>query len=73
MYVELLCAVTLAHWTSNILMQTWNSPGDAAVEGWSYHDLYDDEIGGLEVLGISEEAWDCHVNHYYGYWCEDIE
>jgi len=52
--------------------KTWNEPGSAAVEDWSYHDLYEEEIAGLKGLGISGDAWDCHINHYFGYWWQDI-
>ena len=52
--------------------KTWNEPGSAAVEDWSYHDLYEEEIVGLDGLGISGDTWDCHINHYFGYWWQDI-
>lgn len=53
--------------------KTWNDPSTATIEKWSYHDLHDDEIAGVEGLSMTDEAWDCHVNHYFGYWWEDVE
>ena len=35
--------------------------------------MYDNEIAGVQGLGIDDEMWDCHINHYFGYWWEDIE
>ena len=29
-------------------------------------------MAGAQGLGIDEEMWDCHINHYSGYWWEDI-
>ncbi|KAL7525331.1 hypothetical protein ACHAXR_000959, partial [Thalassiosira sp. AJA248-18] len=52
---------------------TWNLPGTGDIEAWSYHDLYDIEVAGAQGLGIDSEMWDCHINHYFGYWWEDIE
>jgi len=63
------------HATNNLGydQNTWNNPGTADVEAWSYHDLYEKETVGVLELGMDDEMWDCHVNHYYGYWWEDIE
>lgn len=52
---------------------TWNYPGTASIEEWSYHDLYEEELEGVHGLGIDADMWDCHINHYIGYWWEDIE
>ena len=52
---------------------SWNVPGTNSVEGWSFHDLYDDEVEGALHLGLDSDTWDCHINHYYGYWWEDLE
>ena len=46
--------------------------GTNDIESWSYHDLYAGEISGLDSLGISDAQWDCWINHYMGYWWEDI-
>ena len=54
-------------------MQTWNNPTNADIEAWSYHDLYDNELAGVQALGMNDETWDCHINHYFGYWWEDVE
>jgi len=51
---------------------SWNNPGTNDIEAWSYHDLYEDEITGVKGLGI-DSVWDCQINHYRGYWWEDIE
>ncbi len=51
---------------------SWNNPGSNSVEEWSFHDLYDSEVEGALGLGIDGEAWDCHINHYYGYWWSDL-
>ncbi|KAL9181028.1 hypothetical protein ACHAXT_009833 [Thalassiosira profunda] len=64
------------HYASNNLRYDeygWNIPGEAEIESWSYHDLYDEEVVGISGLGISGDMWDCHVNHYGGYWWSDIE
>jgi len=51
---------------------TWNNPGSNSVEEWSFHDLYDSEVEGALGLGLDSEAWDCHINHYYGYWWSEL-
>ena len=69
------CNLTISHnlVRRSLSWKTWNNPGTADVEAWSYHDLYEKETVGVLELGMDDEMWDCHVNHYYGYWWEDIE
>ena len=55
------------------LTQTWDRPGTSDLEYWKYADLYDDEKIGAEALGITAPMWDCFINHYLGYWWEDLE
>lgn len=57
----------------HMTLKTWNNPGENDIEAWSYHDLWPEEVVGIQALGIDEEMWDCHINHYAGYWWEDIE
>mmetsp|Transcript_11354 Transcript_11354/g.17998 ORF Transcript_11354/g.17998 Transcript_11354/m.17998 type:complete len:128 (-) Transcript_11354:176-559(-) len=65
----------MVHATSNLGYDRkgWNKPGTNGVEAWSFHDLYENEMVGAQGLGIDDEMWDCHINHYDGYWWEDIE
>ena len=42
------------------------------MEDWAFHDLYETERNGIVGLGMNEDVWDCHVNHYFGFWWEDI-
>ena len=55
-----------------VARQTWNVPGSNDIEQWSYDDLYDNEVSGARGLGIDEDMWDCHVNHYLGWWWDEL-
>ena len=52
---------------------SWNIVGTNDIEKWRYSDLYDDEMLAVDHLGIDSNQWDCHINHYFGYWWEDME
>lgn len=52
---------------------SWNNVGTNDIENWRYSDLYSDEAAAVDGLGIDSDQWDCHINHYIGYWWNDIE
>jgi len=52
---------------------TWNIPGSNEIEEEPYESLSEDGKAGAAFLGFSENIWDCHINHYYGYWWEQLE
>ena len=43
------------------------------VEEYSYDKLDGSGKSGAISLGLSDDIWHCHVNHYYGYWWSDLE
>ena len=53
--------------------QVWNRPGLYQLESWAFYELHEDEQSGAKGLGINEEMWDCHINHYHGYWWQDLQ
>ena len=53
--------------------QIWNRPGLYQLESWAFYELHEDEQSGAEGLGINEAMWDCHINHYHGYWWQDLQ
>ena len=48
-------------------------PGTSDLENWRFADLVDNEQAAVEGLGINEAMWDCHINHYKGYWWKELE
>ena len=54
--------------------ETWDIPGSNELEGTSYVDLDNNEkTGVMTLLGLTaEEVYDCHINHYHGYWWADL-
>lgn len=52
---------------------SWNVVGENDIETWAYSDLYTSEAAAVSSLGISEEQWDCWVNHYKGYYWSSLE
>ena len=54
-------------------LQSWNNPGTHDLEAWAHHNLYDAEQAGARALGMDASMWDCSVNHYAGFWWEDLE
>ena len=53
--------------------QTWNSPLNNELEDFIFDELYDNAQSGAISLGFGDEKWDCHVNHYFGWWWEEME
>ncbi len=58
---------------SRTLLKTWDAPGSNLAEDYCYDDLYENEKSGADLLGMGYDIWDCHINHYLGYWWEDLE
>ncbi|KAL7529039.1 hypothetical protein ACHAXR_005539, partial [Thalassiosira sp. AJA248-18] len=52
---------------------TWDNPGTNELEEYSYVDLYQNGKAGAISLGFDDDTWDCHINHYLGYWWADME
>ncbi|KAL7448842.1 hypothetical protein ACHAWC_000967, partial [Mediolabrus comicus] len=53
---------------------TWDTPYTNSIESYRFSDLASQVQSGIRALQISPEQWDCHVNHYYGYyWSELME
>ena len=48
-------------------------PGSSDLENWRFADLVDSEQVAVAGLGINEAMWDCHINHYKGYWFAELE
>ena len=48
-------------------------PGTSDLENWRFADLVDNEQAAAGGLGINEAMWDCHINHYKGYWWQELE
>ena len=54
--------------------ESWNLPGsNSEIEEISYVDLTNNGKAGVISLGMTEEVYDCYINHYYGYWWSDLE
>ena len=52
---------------------TWNQPGTNDIELLSYESLEDELLSdSVDALGISEDAWDCHISHYEDYDWEEL-
>ena len=52
---------------------SWDQPGTNELEDNSYDDLDSNGQAGAMSLGLSGEIWDCHINHYSGYYWADLE
>mmetsp|Transcript_18071 Transcript_18071/g.31126 ORF Transcript_18071/g.31126 Transcript_18071/m.31126 type:complete len:148 (-) Transcript_18071:125-568(-) len=55
------------------LPKSWDELGTNYIEQYSYDELYENGKAGAMALGFSDEMWDCHINHYQGYWWSDLE
>jgi len=65
---------TVAEFYLKYTEETWNLPGsNAEIEEISYVDLTNNGKAGVISLGMTEEVYDCHINHYYGYWWSNLE
>lgn len=52
---------------------TWNNPGTAAFESFSWQDLPATQLEALKDFGFYAEQWDCYIAHYEDYeWSELI-
>lgn len=57
--------------------ETWNVPGSAEIEDTAFADL-DPAVQTAvtttppDGLGLTEEVWNCHVNHYAGFSWSDL-
>lgn len=52
---------------------SWDQPGTNELEDNSYDDLDSNGQAGAMSFGLSGEIWDCHINHYSGYYWADLE
>ena len=54
---------------------SWNTPGSAMIESFTYESLSEIENGQATVqkLGLSAEQWDCYINHYNGNLWSDLD
>jgi hypothetical protein len=57
--------------------ETWNLPGTASIELRSYDAI---ELAGIaawvvaiNAMGLDEDQWNCHINHYTYFDWEDLE
>ena len=53
--------------------ESWDQPGTNELESNSYDDLDSNGKAGAMSFGLSGEIWDCHINHYSGYYWADLE
>mmetsp|Transcript_21320 Transcript_21320/g.25716 ORF Transcript_21320/g.25716 Transcript_21320/m.25716 type:complete len:248 (+) Transcript_21320:3-746(+) len=52
---------------------SWNNPGTAGVEEYSFERLDDKMRLAVKDLGYSKGTWDCWQNHYFGYGWKALE
>lgn len=45
--------------------ETWNSPGRADIEGFTFSQLNANQTAAAERLGFTELSWDCYQNHFF--------
>lgn len=57
----------------NYIKYSWNVIGKNDIESWAYSDLYAAEAAAVDSLGISKDQWDCWINHYRGFWWDDLQ
>jgi hypothetical protein len=51
---------------------SWDNPMTNSIEMTAYRALSSKLQSGLSALEITPSQWDCHVNHYYGYYWDDL-
>jgi len=51
----------------------WDNLEIASIESHPYDHLSQAEQQGVGALGLDAEIWDCYVNHYYGYYWDELE
>jgi len=52
---------------------TWNLLGSAEIEHLTFYVLDNQQRKAVQSLGMTtEEIWDCHINHYHGYFWSDL-
>ena len=56
-----------------MMSKTWDEPGTNELEDNAFDDLYKNGKSGAISLGFGNDNWDCHINHYQGYWWADLE
>ena len=63
----------IMHFLLILSPKSWDTLGTNDVEEHSYVDLHENGKAGAESFGLNDDIWDCHINHYYGYWWSDLE
>lgn len=61
----------------NYTQNSWNMPGKSPIERFSYGSMgiaytsygigSGNNTGAIEDMGLNEDEWDCHINHYDDY------
>ena len=51
----------------------WDNLEIAAIESYPFDHLQSSEQQSITNLGLDEDMWDCYINHYYGYYWNEME
>lgn len=52
---------------------TWNNYGSLPIENNHFTDMTETQKEQAKKLGFDQPTWDCWVNHYEGYWWDEIQ
>eukprot|EP00978_Attheya_sp_CCMP212_P006721 scaffold15590_cov56-Attheya_sp.AAC.3 len=53
---------------------SWTVQGmNEKIEKDTWSDLDDEDRAHADIVGFTEDTWDCHINHYHGYEWEDLK
>lgn len=53
-------------------MESWNLPGSAQIEAVNFATLKKNARQTVNNMGLTEDQWDCYINHYEGFAWDDL-